>query len=112
MDDPTKDGYSLDNYQNFTPDTEVHSSSGISNNAFYLTAQGGTNRTSGESVDQGIGMEKSLKIYGRALTTYLTPNATFADAKQACISAAKDLYGANSQEVQTVTAAWNAVGVE
>ncbi|MFL5350780.1 MAG: M4 family metallopeptidase [Hyalangium sp.] len=112
MSNPTADGYSLDNYKNFKSGTEVHSSSGIANNAFYLMAQGGTNKTSGMKVDSGIGIEKSLKIFGRALTTYMTPKTTFAQARDACIKSATDLYGANSPEVQTVQKAWSAVGVE
>ncbi|MGZ3457387.1 MAG: M4 family metallopeptidase [Archangium sp.] len=111
MDDPTKDGYSLDNYKSFQSSTEVHSSSGIANNAFYLLVNGGKNRTSGIEVKGGIGMEKGLKVFGRALAHYMTPNTTFAQARQACISAATDLYGATSPEVQKVKESWTAVGV-
>jgi bacillolysin len=112
MNDPTKDNYSVDNYKNYPRQTEVHGSSGIANNAFFLMAQGGTNRTSGLQVKDGVGVEKSLKIFGRALTTYMTPTTTFAQARDACIKAASDLYGATSTEVKTVKAAWTAVGVE
>jgi Zn-dependent metalloprotease len=111
MDDPTKDGYSIDNYKNYPKQTEVHGSSGIANNAFYLLVNGGTNRTSGQKVEDGIGMEKGLKVYYRALAHYMTPNTTFAQAKQATLKAATDLYGANSAEVQKVKESWNAVGV-
>ena len=69
MNDPTEDGYSVDNYKNYPKQTEVHGSSGIANNAFYLMAKGGKNKTSGIEVKDGIGMEKGLKIFGRALTT-------------------------------------------
>jgi Zn-dependent metalloprotease len=112
MNDPTADGYSVDHYKNYPKQTEVHGSSGIANNAFYLLSEGGTNRTSGAKVDGGIGMEKSLKIFGRALTTYMTPRTTFAQARDACIKAATDLYGATSPEVQKVKDSWSAVGVE
>ncbi len=112
MNDPTSDGYSVDNYKNYPKQTEVHGSSGIANNAFYLMSEGGTNRTSGMKVDGGIGIEKSLKIFGRALTTYMTPKTTFSQARDACIKAATDLYGANSVELQKVQQAWSAVGVE
>jgi bacillolysin len=112
MNDPTKDGYSVDNYKNYPKQKEVHGSSGIANNAFYLLSQGGKNRTSGMEVKDGIGMEKSLKIFGRALTTYMTPKTTFAQARDACIKAATDLYGATSPEVQKVKDSWSAVGVE
>ena len=57
-------------------------------------------------------MEKSLKIFGRALTTYMTPKTTFSQARDATIKAATDLYGASSAEVQKVKDAWSAVGVE
>ncbi|ATB27165.1 M4 family metallopeptidase [Melittangium boletus] len=111
MDDPTKDGYSVDHYKNYPKQTEVHGSSGIANNAFYLLTEGGKNRTSGLEVKDGIGMDKSLKIFGRALTTYMTPDTTFAQAREATIKAATDLHGANSVEVQKVKDAWTAVGV-
>ncbi|ATB29956.1 M4 family metallopeptidase [Melittangium boletus] len=111
MNDPTKDGYSIDNYKNYPKQTEVHGSSGIANNAFYLLTEGGKNRTSGLEVKDGIGMDKSLKIFGRALTTYMTPNTTFAQAREATIKAATDLHGADSVEVQKVKDAWTAVGV-
>ncbi|WNG13271.1 M4 family metallopeptidase [Cystobacter fuscus] len=112
MDDPTKDGYSIDHYSNYPKQTEVHGSSGIANNAFYLVTEGGKNRTSGLGVDGGIGMDKSQKIFGRALTTYMTPNTTFAQAREATVQAATDLYGAKSVEVQKVKDAWTAVGVK
>jgi Zn-dependent metalloprotease len=111
MDDPTKDNYSIDNYKNYPKQTEVHGSSGIANNAFYLLTHGGTNKTSGVEVTDAIGMEKGLKIFGRALTTYMTPSTTFAQAREACIQAASDLYGADSVEVQKVKDSWHAVGV-
>ncbi|WP_223635415.1 M4 family metallopeptidase [Corallococcus sp. EGB] len=111
MNDPTKDGYSVDNYKNYPKQTEVHGSSGISNNAFYLLVEGGKNRTSGLEVKGGIGMEDGLKIFGRALTTYMTPKTNFAQAREATIKAATDLYGADSNQVQKVKDAWTAVGV-
>jgi len=112
MNDPSKDGYSIDHYSNFPKQTEVHGSSGIANNAFYLLAEGGKNRTSGLEVKDGLGMDKSLKIFGRALTTYMTPKTTFAQAREATLKAATDLYGATSPEIQKVKDAWNAVGVK
>ncbi len=111
MDDPTKDGYSVDHYKNYPKQTEVHGSSGIANNAFYLLANGGKNRTSGLEVKDGIGMEKGLKVFARALEHYMTPKTTFAQARQATVQAATDLYGANSAEVKKVQESWNAVGV-
>jgi len=111
MNDPKKDGYSIDNYKDYPKQTEVHGSSGIANNAFYLLANGGTNSTSKLEVKDGIGMDKGLKIYYRALAHYMTPNTTFAQARAATITAATDLYGADSAEVAKVKESWTAVGV-
>ena len=111
MDDPTQDGWSVDNYANYEKQREVHGASGISNNAFYLLTHGGTNSTSGIEVKDAIGMEKGLKIFGRALIHYMTANDEVRRCKEACIAAATDLYGADSVEVQKVKEAWTAVGV-
>jgi len=113
MNDPKKDGYSIDNYRDYAKsDQEVHRTSGIANNAFYLLSHGGKNRTSGIEVTGAIGPEKSLKIFSRALTTYMTPSTTFKEARQACLKAAADLYGADSAEAKKVAEAWTAVGVK
>ncbi|MEO1337453.1 MAG: M4 family metallopeptidase, partial [Myxococcota bacterium] len=55
MNDPTRDGVSLDHASQYDPGnppfteaTEVHRSSGIQNNAFYLAVEGGTHRLGGE----------------------------------------------------------------
>lgn len=91
----------------------VHTNSGIPNNAFYLSIEGGTNRTSGGSVE-GIGgqnRERMEKVWYRAVTQLLASNANFASARAACIQAARDLYGSNSNEERAVAQAWSAVGV-
>ncbi|NOK19412.1 M4 family metallopeptidase [Corallococcus carmarthensis] len=111
MNDPTSDGYSIDNYKDFAKNPEVHGSSGIANNAFFLLTEGGKNKTSGIEVKDGIGMDKSLKIFGRALTTYMTPQTNFSQARAATIKAATDLYGKDSTEAKKVAEAWTAVGV-
>jgi thermolysin len=92
----------------------VHINSGIANQAFYLLIEGGTNRTSGIRVG-GIGAasrERAERIFYRGFTAYLTPSATFADARAATIRAAQDLYGAGSREAQETALAWTAVGVQ
>lgn len=38
LDDPTKDGYSIDNAKDYTDDLDVHGTSGVFNKAFYLLA--------------------------------------------------------------------------
>ena len=91
----------------------VHINSGIANHAFYLAIEGGTNRTSGLSV-QGVGggnREQIERVFYRAFTQMLPANATFAVARAATIQAARDLFGANSNAERAVTQAWTAVGV-
>jgi bacillolysin len=92
----------------------VHINSGIANHAFYLSIEGGTNRTSGLAV-QGVGAanrEQIEKVFYRAFVFLLPSNATFATARAATIQAARDLYGAGSAPERAVTQAWTAVGVQ
>jgi bacillolysin len=101
-------------YLGSTDNAGVHVNSGIANQAFYLLIEGGTNRTSGITVT-GIGAanrEKAEKIFYRGFTKYLTPSATFRNARAATIQAAVDLYGSGSNEATRVAQAWTAVGVE
>jgi Zn-dependent metalloprotease len=91
----------------------VHTNSGVLNFCFYLMSQGGTGTNDngqGYSVT-GVGIAKAARIAYRALVNYLTPNSTFADARNAFISAAFDLYGTCSVELVATTNAWHAVGV-
>lgn len=110
MSSPTDDGSSLDHYSKYTAGVDVHLSSGIGNNFFYLLAQGGTNKTSRKAVT-GIGRAKAEKIWYRTLTVYLTSSSTFKAARTGSIKAAGDLYGATGAEASAVAAAWTAVGV-
>jgi bacillolysin len=91
----------------------VHINSTIASHAFYLAIEGGTNRTSGLSV-QGVGSgnrEQIEKVFYRAFTQLLPANATFSVARATTIQAARDLYGANGAAERAVTQAWTAVGV-
>jgi thermolysin len=91
----------------------VHSNSGIANHAFYLAIEGGTNRTSGLAV-QGVGgasRDQIERVFYRGFTAFLTPNATFAQARQATVRAASELYGDSSAAIRAVQQAWTAVGV-
>jgi Zn-dependent metalloprotease len=92
----------------------VHRNSPIVTHGFYLFVEGGTNRTSGVSVT-GIGfsnIERAEKIYYRAFTNYLVPRSTFSDARRATLRSARELYGPDGVEVQQLTQAWNAIGVQ
>ncbi|MCX7349467.1 MAG: M4 family metallopeptidase [Alphaproteobacteria bacterium] len=50
-------------------------------------------------------------MWYRALTVYMTASTSYSGARAATISAATDLYGATSTEVNTVAASWAAVSV-
>jgi len=111
MDDPTRDGYSVDHYSNLITGTAdnggVHGNSGIANLAFVLTADGGTHPTNGGTYT-GVGIAVAEQIYYTAFTQYLTSSSTFADARAACELVALN-YSAAVQA--SVSAAWDAVGV-
>jgi Zn-dependent metalloprotease len=111
MSDPTKynqpDHYD-DRYLGWQDNGGVHINSGINNKAAYLIAAGGTHS---EIKVEGIGRAKTKAIYYRALTNYLNPTSQFIDMRDAAIQSAKDLYGANSNEVTSISKAYDAVGV-
>jgi bacillolysin len=91
----------------------VHINSTIASHAYYLAVEGGTNRTSGLSV-QGVGAanrEQMEKVFYRAFTQLMPADSTFATARAATIRAAQDLYGANSNAERALALAWTAVGV-
>jgi thermolysin len=93
---------------------DPHYNGVILGHAFYLAIEGGTNRTSGLSV-QGVGAanrEQIEKAFFRALTVLLPSGATFALARDTTIQAARDLYGAGGAPERAITQAWDAVGVQ
>jgi thermolysin len=92
----------------------VHTNSMIAGHAYYLAIEGGTNRTSGLAVT-GVGAanrEQIERVFYRGFTAYLTPNATFAQARQATLRAASELFGDASPAFRAVSQAWTAVGVD
>ncbi len=91
----------------------VHTNSGILNFWFYLLTQGGsgTNDKSFSYSVSGIGMNKAAAIAYRTLTVYLISSSNYANARTYSIQAAKDMYGAASNEATQVANAWDAVGV-
>jgi Zn-dependent metalloprotease len=91
----------------------VHVNAGIGNNVFYLAIEGGINGTSEIEVT-GVGArnrEQIEKIFYRAFTLMLPARATFSNARDATIQAARDLYGAGSAAEVALRDAWTAVGV-
>jgi hypothetical protein len=120
MDNPNAvgdpDHYSVRLYQgSCTPSSlndncGVHTNSSISNHAYYLIANGGTNRVSGIAVT-GIGTGAAERIFYRALAQYMTSSTNFSGARTATLSAATDLYGSGSTQYNGVAQGWCAVGV-
>ncbi|MFH8380488.1 M4 family metallopeptidase [Kitasatospora sp. NPDC018058] len=121
MDQPSKDGQSADSWDPNVGNLDVHYSSGVANHFFYLLSEGSgaktingfnyNSPTADGSTLAGIGRDKAAQIWYRALTTYFTSTTDYAGARAATLSAASDLYGANSAEYNAVAASWTAVNV-
>ncbi|MEV7085973.1 M4 family metallopeptidase [Streptomyces sp. NPDC093085] len=121
MDKPSKDGASKDYWSSSLGSVDVHYSSGPANHFFYLLAEGsGAKTINGVSYNSptyngatlaGIGRDKAIKIWYKALTTYMTSTTNYARARTATLSAAGDLYGTSSTEYQAVAATWSAINV-
>ncbi|MGI5194721.1 M4 family metallopeptidase [Streptomyces sp. CA-288835] len=121
MDKPSKDGDSADAWSSSLGGMDVHHSSGPANHFFYLLSEGsGTKTINGVTYDSptsngstitGIGRDKAVQIWYKALTEYMTSTTKYAGARTATLSAASDLYGATSTEYKAVQAAWAAVNV-
>ncbi|MBW1298602.1 M4 family metallopeptidase [Aquimarina litoralis] len=91
----------------------VHTNSGVLNYMFYLLVNGGsgTNDISDAFSVTGIGMDDAADIMYQMQSVYLTSTSNFADARTGAIQAAVDLFGSCSQQEQSVTNAFYAVGV-
>ncbi|MFJ9130884.1 M4 family metallopeptidase [Streptomyces sp. NPDC102340] len=121
MDKPSKDGKSADAWSSSTGGLDVHYSSGVANHFFYLLSEGSGKKTingvdydsptSDGSTVTGIGRDKAVQIWYKALSTYMTSTTDYAAARAATIKAAGDLYGASGAEATAVAAAWKAVNV-
>lgn len=115
MDNPTRDGYSPDNYAERLQITEdnggVHGNSGISNLAFVLLVEGGKHPRNKTTVQvPAIGMEIAGQIFHRALTQKMTPNTNFLQARTAIEASANELYPGTCAK-PAVSLAFAAVGV-
>ncbi|MFE7429588.1 M4 family metallopeptidase [Streptomyces sp. NPDC014735] len=122
MDKPSKDGGSADNWDSNVGDLDVHYSSGVANHFFYLLSEGsGAKTINGVDYDSptadgstvtGIGRDKAVQIWYKALSQYMTSSTDYAGARTATEKAATDLYGADSAELAAVDAAWDGVNVK
>ena len=79
----------------------VHLNSGIPNRAFYELAR----RLRGRA------WERAGRIWYRALTDKLRPDANFRDAVNLTVQAAGELFGRNSREQKATREAWAEVGL-
>ncbi|WP_037863742.1 M4 family metallopeptidase [Streptomyces sp. NRRL S-340] len=121
MDKPSKDGASADSWSSTVGNKDVHYSSGVANHFFYLLAEGSgaktingvsyNSPTSNGSTVTGIGRDKALQIWYKALTTYMTSTTNYKAARTATLNAASALYGSTSAEYKAVAAAWSGVNV-
>ncbi|MFG2311807.1 M4 family metallopeptidase [Streptomyces sp. NPDC048566] len=121
MDKPSKDGGSKDSWYSGVGNVDVHYSSGVANHFFYLLSEGsGAKVINGVSYNSptsdglpvtGIGRDKALQIWYRALTTKFTSTTNYAAARTGTLAAAGELYGTSSAEYTAVANAWAAVNV-
>ncbi|MFJ8157905.1 M4 family metallopeptidase [Streptomyces sp. NPDC094468] len=121
MDKPSKDGASKDSWYSGLGGLDVHYSSGPANHFFYLLSEGsGAKVINGVSYNSptadglpvtGIGRDKALQIWYRALTTKFTSTTNYAAARTGTLAAAGELYGTTSAEYKAVQDAWAAIAV-
>ncbi|MBB5930345.1 M4 family metallopeptidase [Streptomyces echinatus] len=121
MDKPSKDGASKDNWYSGIGGVDVHYSSGPANHFFYLLSEGsGTKVVNGVTYNSptadnlpvtGIGRDKALQIWYRALSTKWTSTTNYAGARTGTLAAAGELYGTSSAEYKAVQDAWAGVAV-
>ncbi|MFJ7149273.1 M4 family metallopeptidase [Streptomyces sp. NPDC100445] len=121
MDKPSKDGGSADSWYSGVGNLDVHYSSGPANHMFYLLSEGsGTKVINGVTYNSptsdgvavtGIGRDAALKIWYKALTTYMTSSTNYAGARTAALNAAAALYGTNSTQYAGVGNAFAGIAV-
>ncbi|ALU96298.1 peptidase M4 [Streptomyces globisporus C-1027] len=121
MDKPSKDGSSKDYWYSGIGNVDVHYSSGPANHWFYLLSEGsGAKTVNGVNYDSptsdglpvtGIGRDKALQIWFKALTTKFTSTTNYAAARTGTLAVASELYGATSPEYAAVANAWAGINV-
>jgi vibriolysin len=100
MDNPPKDGKSIDHVKDFKAGftgTDVHHSSGIFNKAFYLLA-----------TSKGWDTRKAFDVFVKANQNYWTPTSTFEAGAKGVVDAAEDL----GYPTADVVAAFAPVGIQ
>ncbi|MEM7386793.1 MAG: M4 family metallopeptidase, partial [Verrucomicrobiota bacterium] len=80
----------------------VHFNSSIINHCFYLLAEG---------MNEAIGLDDSLRIFYRTVTTKLNPRSSFIDCRLGVIASAEELFGAGSTQARKAGEAFDAVEI-
>ncbi|WKE63924.1 M4 family metallopeptidase [Gallaecimonas kandeliae] len=97
MDQPSRDGTSIDNAADYYDGLDVHYSSGVYNRAFYLVA-----------TSSGWDTRKAFEVFATANELYWNANSDYNDAACGVVKATTDL-GYNVTDVQN---AFTTVGVD
>lgn len=116
MDTPSRDGVSYDAWFQGMAFDDVHYLSGPGNRMFYYLSHGAPSADPNQSLYlpegfAGIGNDKAIRIWYRALTTYLTSFSDYHDTRVQTLKACADLYGASSPEYAAVENAFAAINV-
>jgi len=80
LNDPPRDGVSIDSADDFRTGMDVHHSSGVFNKAFYLLA-----------TSEGWDTQMAFDVFVKANQDYWTPNSDYSTGGQAAVDAAADL---------------------
>jgi len=118
MIDPNMDGFSPNYWYSGIEYLDVHYASGPMNRFFYFLSQGAPSDPASPAWSSylpggmaGVGNDKVARIWYTAMSEWLTPVAKYADAREAGINAATELYGEDSAEVAAVRNAFAAINV-
>lgn len=98
LDNPKKDGYSIDNMKDFDDDTEAHGGAGVTNKAFYLLA-----------TTNGWTTRKAFDVMVKANVDYWNAGMTTLNEAACGVVAAAEDYGYNVADVRV---AFAKVGVD
>ena len=104
------DTYQGDNWNSY----DVYNMGAVHNYFYYLLCDGGkgTNDNGLDYDVTGIGVEKGTQIAYLTLTKYCNEESDYSNIRDSWLKAARELYGENSTEAQTVAKAWTAVGID
>ncbi|WP_235504436.1 M4 family metallopeptidase [Nostocoides sp. Soil756] len=121
LDQPSKDGVSRDCWASDLGSLDPHYSSGPLNHWFYLASEGsGAKTVNGVPYDSptcngasvvGAGRRNIEKVWYRTLSTKLTSNSTYRDAREGAIASAKELFPSNIAVCAAVESAFSAIAV-